>query len=241
MRSCIAFNLPGGIMKVAVRSLIMLFIAFTFAQLAAAQMRMGGLPSLAGVFSPTVGSGASYETVRKDGGEKTQFDIYVIGKEAGGYWIEYAIQNPRMGGSMYMKSLLARESDDVMLQRTIVQMPGRAPTDMTSMMKMHPMQSQQSKADMRAESENLGTESITTPAGTFACQHWRSKKDGSEYWISDKVSPWQLVKMTSKDQTVTLTRVITDAKTHITGTPVSMEEMMKQHMGNMGGADEHQH
>lgn len=70
-------------------------------------------------------------------------------------------------------------------------------------------------------------ETITTPAGTFSCQHWRSKKDGSEYWLSDKVSPWKLVKMTGKDQSMTLTKVITDAKTHITGTPVSMEDMMK--------------
>jgi hypothetical protein len=99
------------------------------------------------------------------------------------------------------------------------------------MMKMHPMQSQESKADMRTNAENLGTETVTTPAGTFSCQHWRSKKDGSEFWISDKVSPWKLVKMTGKDETMTLTRVISDAKTHITGTPVSMEDMMKQHMG----------
>lgn len=41
------------------------------------------------------------------------------------------------------------------------------------------------------------------------------------------MSPWKLVKMTGKDQSMTLTKVITDAKTHITGTPVSMEDMMK--------------
>jgi uncharacterized protein YqjF (DUF2071 family) len=129
---------------------------------------------------------------------------------------------------------LAREADNVVIQRTIFQMPGRPPMDMSSMMKMHGMQSEESKADMRANAENLGNETITTPAGTFSCQHWRSKKDGSEYWLSDKVSPWKLVKMTGKDQSMTLTKVITDAKTHITGTPVSMEEMMKQRMGNTG-------
>lgn len=217
-------------MKTATRSLLSLFIAFTFAQVATAQMGMGGPPTLAGVFNPTVGSGASYEMVKKEGGEKTAFDIYVVDKEAGGYWIEYAMQNPRMGGSMYMKSLMARQSDDIMIQRTIVQMAGRPPMDMTSMMKMHPMQSQQSKADMRADAQNLGTETITTPAGTFSCQHWRGKKDGSEYWLSDKVTPWNLVKMTGANNTMTLVKVITGAKTRITGTPVSMEDMMKQHM-----------
>jgi hypothetical protein len=218
-------------MKIAIRSLFSMFIAFTFAQVAAAQMGMGGPPSFAGVFSPTVGSGSSYEMVKKEGGERTTFDIYVVDKEAGGYWIEYAMQNPRMGGSVYMKSLLARQADDVMVQRTIVQMPGRPPMEMTSMMKMHPMQSQQSKADMRANAQNMGTESVTTPAGTFSCQHWRSTKDETDVWLSDKVTPWNLVKMSGPNNTMTLVKVITGAKSHITGTPVSMEDMMKQHMG----------
>ncbi len=217
-------------MKNAVRSLLLVVAVFIFAKFVPAQMGMAGPPSIAGVFNPAVGSGAAYEIVKPDR-EKTQFDMYVVGKEAGGYWIEYSMQNPHMGGgSMYMKTLMTRQGDDVMVQRSIMQMPGRPPMDMTSMMKMHPMQSQASKADMRGDAQNLGTDTITTPAGTFSCQHWRSKKDASEYWISDKVSPWQLVKMTGKDQTMTLTRLITDAKTHITGTPVSMEDMMKQHM-----------
>jgi hypothetical protein len=218
----------GGIMKIAARSVLVLFVAFVFTQFSAAQMGMAHAPDIAGVFSPEVGAGSAYEMVKKDG-QKMPFEISVVGKEGPGYWIEYGIQSPH--GTVYMKTLLAREADNVIIQRTIIQMQGRPPMDMTSMMKMHPMQSQESKADMRTNAENLGTETITTPAGTFSCQHWRSKKDGSEFWISDKVSPWKLVKMTGKDETMTLTRVISDAKTHITGTPMSMEDMMKQHMG----------
>ena len=90
------------------------------------------------------------------------------------------------------------------------------------------MQNDKEKADFRANAENLGSESITTPAGTFSCQHWRSKKDGAEYWISDKVTPWQLVKTGGKDQnSIVLVRLISNAKSHITGTPVSMQDMMK--------------
>ena len=220
-------------MKSFRRPLLILAIIIS-TQLALAQMRMGMRPpDIAGVFNPTVGSGAGYEMVKDN--EKHSFDMAVVDKDAsGGYWIEYGMQNPHGEGTFYMKTLLSRQGDDVIVQRTIMQMPGRPPMDMSSMMKMHGMQSEKSKADMRADAENLGTESVTTPAGTFSCEHWRSKKDGSEYWISDKVAPWKLVKMTGKDQTMTLVRVITDAKTHITGTPVSMEEMMQQHMGNMG-------
>ena len=36
--------------------------------------------------------------------------------------------------------------------------------------------------------------------------------------------------MSNGTSTMTLTRIITDAKTHITGKPVSLQEMMQQHM-----------
>lgn len=215
-------------MKLASRWQLLVFITMGFAQLSAAQMG-GGMrpPDVAGVFNPTVGSGASYE-MTKSNGEKITFDMSVVDKDAsGGYWIEYAMQVPQMKGFVYSKALMVKQSDDVVIQHMIVQMPGRPPMDMTSMMSMKGMQDQKSKADFRADAQNLGTESVTTPAGTFSCQHWHSTKDGSDVWISDKISPWKLVKMTGTNTNMILVRVITDAKTHITGTPVSMEEMMK--------------
>ncbi len=213
-------------MKFAFQSLLVTVLALGLSQLAAAQMGMSA-PDFAGVFTPVVGSGAAYEMTR-EAGESTPFEISVVGKEGSAYWIEYSMKQPHTDATVYLKNLTERQGDDVIMKRSILQAPGRPPMDMSSMMKMHPMQSAQSKADMRAEAENLGVETITTPAGTFSCQHWRSKKDGSNYWLSDKITPWKLVKMSGKDQTMTLTRVITDAKTHITGTPVSMEEMMRQ-------------
>src|SRR5215467_7770894 len=187
-------------MKIALRAVLAVLIAVGFAPWTAGQMGMGRPPSIAGVFNPLVGSGASYEMTRKNG-EKTSFDMYVVDKEAGGYWIEYAMEVPQMHGTLYSKMLFLRQ------------------------------------ADFRANAENLGSESVTTPAGTFSCQHWRSKKDGTEYWISDKVTPWQLVKTSGKDQnSLVLVRLISNAKSHITGTPVSMQEMMK----GMGQQPPHQ-
>ena len=211
-------------MKIAVRALLAVLVAIGFAPWSAAQMGMGRPPSVAGVFNPVLGSGASYEMTRKNG-EKSTFDMYVVDKEAGGYWIEYAMDFPQSHGTMYSKTLLVRQADDIIVQRTIFQMPGRPPVDASMMTRS--MQSEKEKADFRANAENLGSESVTTPAGTFSCQHWRSKKDGTEYWISDKVTPWQLVKISGKDQNLVLVRLITNAKSHINGTPVSMQEMMK--------------
>ncbi|HUK46747.1 MAG TPA: hypothetical protein VLW06_04110 [Terriglobales bacterium] len=220
-------------MKPAARWLLIACAALVLQQLCVAQMGMGMRPpDITGVFNPTVGSGSSYEMVKKEGGEKTTFDMAVVDKDSsGGYWIEYGFQSPQMHGTVYSKTLLVRQKDDIVIQRMIMQIPGHPPMDMSTMMSMKGMQSAKERADFRADAENLGTESVTTPAGTFECQHWRSKKDGNDIWISDKVSPWKLVKMTGPNNSMTLVRVITDAKSHITGTPVSMEEMMKQRMG----------
>jgi uncharacterized protein YqjF (DUF2071 family) len=94
---------------------------------------------------------------------------------------------------------------------------------------MGPQQRPQ-KSDVREEAERVGMESVTTPAGTFNCEHWRSKDKASDYWFTEKVSPWGLVKLTSKDETMTLLRVISGAKTKIRGTPKKFDpaEMMRR-------------
>lgn len=187
-------------------------------------------PDIPGVFKPVIGSGAAYELVTKNT-TKMSIEIAIVDKEADGYWMEVTAEMPRMPGTTYMKELLVRQGDDLIVQEMIVQMPGHPPVDLSSM--AHSIQSQNSKADFRANAQNMGTESVTTSAGTFSCQHWRDAKSGDDYWINDKVAPWQLVKMTGTDgQSITLQRTITDAKTHITGTPMKMQEMLQQRMSN---------
>lgn len=211
----------------AVMCLLALFFS---SQAAVAQFGMGMMkpPELKGVFNPVVGGGADYLVEPKDG-KKQNFQVAVVEKAAtGGYWTEYAMTDER--GTVYMKTLMSRQGDDTVISHTIIQMPGQPPLDTSSAMQMSGMhgQNKPQTMDIRAEAQNLGTESVTTPAGTFSCQHWRTK-DGNDVWVSDKVTPWGLVKMTGKDkETVTLQRVISDAKSHITGTPLSMQEWMQQ-------------
>lgn len=204
-------------------------LVLTLVGAAQAQFGMMHPPELRGVFNPVVGEGASYQMVDEKG-IRRQFDIAVVDKDAsGGYWQEISVLDPK-GETVYMKMLLVKQGGDLIVQRLIVQTPGRPPMDMSSMMQS---QAKPQKLDYRAEAQNLGTESVTTPAGTFSCQHWRTtkEKDNADIWINDKVKPWGLVKTSSKSGTMTLSKVITDAKTHITGKPMSMEEMMKQRMG----------
>ncbi len=47
------------------------------------------------------------------------------------------------------------------------------------------------------EWHSVGTESVTVPAGTFSCEHWRNDKSNSDIWTSDKVTPFGMVKEVS--------------------------------------------
>jgi len=195
---------------------------------ARAQMGMGMRgPDLRGVFHPVVGAGAEYLTEHA-AGPKTTIEISIVGKEQvsgqDAYWMEIGVASPSGAGTMYMKRLNYLDGDRLISSRTIMQIPGQQPMEMDSQMGMRGNQPPQS-ADIRKEAELVGTEAVTTPAGTFVCQHWRQKDGSADFWISEKVAPWGLVKTVSKDTTMTLQRVITDAKTHITGTPVKFDPM----------------
>lgn len=82
----------------------------------------------------------------------------------------------------------------------------------------------------------LGPEKVTTPAGTFSCDHYRMIEGGetTDLWVAPTVSPYGLVKMTSADMTMTLQKLITGAKTRITEKPQKLE--IPQIPGMPGGA-----
>jgi hypothetical protein len=88
---------------------------------------------------------------------------------------------------------------------------------------------QEPPEDIRSKADDLGSESVTVPAGTFTCEHYRGKNgDGSDVWVSKDVPPYGLVKMTDKDkdQTVVLTKIDKNFQDKITGTPVPFNPMM---------------
>lgn len=206
----------------------------------AAQMGMGPrIPTLSGIWHPQVGSGAAYEDTSENG-QKTQMEITVVGKEdvdgKTGYWMEYAITRANMmnGQQMVMKQLMTVEGDGLRASRVIMQPPGRDPMEMdASMMGGGRGMKQTMPANIADKAELVGTDSVTVPAGTFSCQHYRMKDGTGDGWVSDKVTPWGLVKSQGKDATIVLTKVITDAKDRITGTPQKFDpsEMMRNRMG----------
>ena len=73
--------------------------------------------------------------------------------------------------------------------------------------------------------ELVGTESVTVPAGTFVCQHYRKQeKSGTvDYWLSDQVTPYAMAKMTGPDVTMVLKKTLTNETSHIKGEPQKMQ------------------
>jgi hypothetical protein len=209
-----------------------LFATFTMVFPLAAQMGMGmggRVPTLSGVWHPVVGTGANYEVTKADG-TKTQLEITIVGKEdvdgKTAYWMEMSFVEPRSSAPVYAKSLTTVNDNNVVSSRMVMQMPGQDPMEMdTSSAQMGRRMQQSSPSDINDKAEALGSESVTVPAGTFTCQHYRMKDGSGEAWISDKVGPWGLVKSVDKGQTVVLTKSITDAKDHITGSPKKFDPM----------------
>lgn len=194
---------------------------------AGAQMGMHAGPAMRGIFNPVVGSGGEYEMTTDKG--KTVMEISVVGKESvdgkDGYWFEMAIANASMD-QMISKSLTVLDGQDTVVSRMIMQMGSRPPMEMPT--QMYKANAQKQSADIRDRADDVGSETVTTPAGTFVAEHYKMKDGSGDAWVAPKAGPYGLVKFQGKDSTMVLTKVITDAKDKITGTPQPFNPMMFQ-------------
>ena len=186
-------------------------------------------PRMPGQFKPVVGSGAQYEMKAKD--HTMNFAYAVVGKEdvAGspGYWMEIRTEMPEMQGETVMKQLMVMEGGKADIKRMITQAPGRPPMEMpVGMMSGMMKQGQQSSEAAKDEGagEKVGTETVTVPAGTFVCEHYRKQqgKTPVDFWVSTQVSPYGVVKMTGADMTMVLKKILSNETSHIKGEPQKM-------------------
>jgi len=90
-------------------------------------------------------------------------------------------------------------------------------------MMLQQMKAAPQTADIRNTSDDLGSDTVTTPAGTFSCEHYKLKDGSGEFWIKKNIGPFGLVKGINKDgSTTVLTKAVTDAQDKITGKPQPM-------------------
>lgn len=216
---------------------------FAPVQLGAARAQIGAgmlgqAPQPRGIFNPIVGSGAQYE-YESTGKEKRTLEIVVVGKESAdgkdGYWVETTMPGTPMGDVM-AKALMVFDGSAATIEKTVMQIPGAPPMDMSAQMGRAGAQKngQKETIDIRDKADKVGSESVTTPAGTFTADHYHMKDGTADFWVSDKVSPFGLIKSQGKDQNMVLVKVVTDAKDKITGTPVPFNPMLLMQRGQGG-------
>jgi hypothetical protein len=187
-----------------------------------------------GLQNPVLGSGAEYQMSAK--GKDMDIAYAIVGKEdvSGnpGFWVEMRMQSAELGGEMISKMLVVSSGAEAGMKRMIMQQPGQPPMEMSgmmmSMMQQHTAHSTTPNAGAGGKGDMgqlMGTESITVPAGTFSCQHYRKQEQNGpvDMWISTEVTPYALVKMTGTDLTMVLKKTLTNESSHIKGEPRKMQ------------------
>jgi hypothetical protein len=188
-------------------------------------------PNIANIFHPVLGAGTVYEETSKDG-KKSTIEMSIVGSEMvgaqEGYWMEVGHGAGGAEQVTYGKMLVT--PGDFVFHKMIFLMPGSTqPMEMD----VDSTKSHRDSMDKNLEKWHaVGNESVTVPAGTFSCEHWTKDEGKGDVWVSSKVSPMGMVKMVDDHDTMVLTKVISDAKSHITGTPVKFDpQMFRQHAG----------
>jgi hypothetical protein len=235
--SCPVAGKAGGVhkentMKRCCLGLAALVICLSVGSSASAQMGMDLFkkPDIAKAFNPVIGKGAQYlDTSNAKGTAKSKtMEMYIVAKESfegkDGYWLETMVTDEK-NQTVVGKVLFTK--DDFQFHRMIFQMPGQDAMEMP----FNPNAAHREKMEENmSDWHSVGSDSVTVPAGTFSCEHWRNDKRNSDIWTSDKVTPFGLVKEVNPNGGMVLTKVITDAQERITG-PVKqfdMQQMMQQ-------------
>ncbi len=212
---------------------VVIALALGFATVGWTQGMRGGMgraPRLLGEFKPVVGSGAQYQMTAKNG--TMSFAYVIVGKEdvegSAGYWMEIRSENPGMPGETVMKQLIVTGGDKPQIKRMIMQIPGRPPMEMPMGMLGMGQRGQGTGAGDTSPGEKVGSETITVPAGTFACEHYRKQAPQGtvDVWISSKVPPYGMVKMSSAEMTMVLEKALSNETSHIQGEPQKMDMPM---------------
>jgi len=214
----------------SVKIVAMLFaLALAMSTTALAQGMRRGIgrqpPRLLGEFKPVVGAGAEYAMASQNG--SMYFSYVIVGKEdmggSTGYWLEVRTRGGEMPGEVVMKQLMVTGGEKPEIKRMIVQSTGRPPVEFPLAM-MPGMAQQGAETGDTRPGIKVGSETISVPAGTFECEHFRKQEAGGivDIWTSSKVSPYGTVKMSRGDLSLVLEKVLSSEVSHIQGEPRPM-------------------
>jgi hypothetical protein len=211
---------------------VLLAYVLALAQPASAQMGLDMFkrPAITRVFHPVVGKGAAYLSTDKDGKTRNS-EISIVGKDSvdgkEAFWMEF-VADDNNGKPMVGKALITL--GDFQFHRVIVQPAGQQAMELPGGTMGMTDAGRAKMEEFSNDWNSVGSETITVPAGTFSCEHWRNNKNNADSWTSDKITPLSLIKETHSGGGMVLTKILDNASDRITG-PVKqfdMQQMIQQ-------------
>lgn len=180
------------------------------------------------VWNPQLGQGSEYDITTRNL-SAMHVTLAIVGKESvdgqTGYWLEVGV-NDSQAGQIYLQQLTTLSAGKLRGGKIIFQLANKPPMEMPSggVPAARASSESQPDSDFRSTAVRVGIESVTVPAGTFQCEHWRAKDGSGDAWLSSNVVPYSVVKATDKDGGVMLlTKTILSAKSQITAKPLPFD------------------
>jgi hypothetical protein len=224
-------------MKRMMGVLVLLVLGASVPVLAQMQMGMGmemfSRPAIMKVFHPVVGKGALYQSNSTSGGRNRMEEWSLLSKDTvdgkDAYWMQM-VNTDTNGGITGGKALVT--VDNFQFHRMIVDVPGQGLMEIPANMLMMSARNRQNMQDSFNQWQSVGSETVTVPAGTFSCEHWRNDKDHEDLWTSDKVVPFGMVKeVSTRSQSVMLlVKTLDNVQDRYSGPAkkFDMQQMMQQ-------------
>jgi len=188
------------------------------------------------VWNPQVGHGSEYDITTKNG-SKMHVTLAIVGKESvegqTAYWLETGMNNSEFG-PIVSQRLTMLSAGKLRGSKWIVQLGDEPPMEMPSgrTPAARTNSNSQPDSDYRTTAVKVSVESVTVPAGTYQCEHWRAKDGSGDAWLSSDIVPYSVVKASDKDgDAMLLTKTVNSAKSQITAKPIPFDPSLF-----MGGA-----
>jgi hypothetical protein len=194
-------------------------------------MDMFQRPAIMKVFHPVAGKGAQYASTSKTGGRSWTEELAILSKDTvdgkDAYWMEM-VRIDDKGGAQGGKALIT--VDDFQVHRMIFEVPGQGLMELPANMMMMSAKNRQNMEDSLKEWHSVGSESVTVPAGTFSCEHWRNDKKNEDMWASDKIVPFGMVKESGPTSAMVLVKTLDNVQDRYSGPAKTfdMQQMMQQ-------------
>jgi len=181
------------------------------------------LPARPGAIAP--GTWVLYSLYNRSTRQPGLIRLAALEREGKGQWFEMAVTDHRQ---LTLRTKVLVEGAIAAPRRVlkaIVQPPGQQPLLLPDKLAARQVPSFSAKPTDKTRLVSRGK--LKVAAGTFVCERHRSTSGPThDFWLSDQVAGWPLVKLETPTLTVELAARGSAARSEIKGTPLKLDEKL---------------